>query len=62
MFVWYYQISITSPIDDINVQIPLIAVPKNTEVFIDVYPEVVVADEDIRTVPKVQIKIVLFHN
>jgi hypothetical protein len=47
------KVAILSPLDDINTNTPLIAIPPDTEVNIDLYPEIKITDPETRSVPKV---------
>jgi hypothetical protein len=48
------KVAILSPLDDINTNTPLIAIPPHTEVNIDLYPEIKITDPETRSVPKVK--------
>jgi hypothetical protein len=48
------KVAILSPLDDINTNTPLIAIPPDTEVNIDLYPEIKITDPETRSVPKVK--------
>jgi len=50
------KVSITVPGVDIDVERDNVLVPANHEVFIKVFPEVTLADEEIRTIPVVRRK------
>jgi hypothetical protein len=48
------KVAILSPLDDINTNTPLISIPPDTEVNIDLYPEIKITDPETRSVPKVK--------
>jgi hypothetical protein len=48
------KVAILSPLDDINTNTPLIAIPPDTEVSIDLHPEIKITDPETRSVPKVK--------
>jgi len=50
------KVSITVPGVDIDVERENVLVPANHEVFIKVFPEVTLADDEIRTIPVVSVK------
>jgi hypothetical protein len=49
----FNKVAIVSPLDDINTDTPLIAVPPDTEVSIYLHPEIKITDPETRSVPKV---------
>jgi hypothetical protein len=53
-YVFALKVAILSPLDDINTNTPLIAIPPDTEVNIDLYPEIKITDPETRSVPKVK--------
>jgi len=54
-FDCFLKVSITVPGVDIDVERENVLVPANHEVFIKVFPEVTLADEEIRTIPVVSV-------
>jgi len=51
LFDCFVKVSITVPGVDINVERENVLVPANHEVFIKVFPEVTLADEEIQILP-----------
>jgi hypothetical protein len=54
------KVAILSPFDDINTNTPLIAIPPDTEVNIDLYPEIKITDPETRSVPKVELSLCIW--
>jgi hypothetical protein len=55
------QISIHSPLDDPNHDTPSIVIPRDHVVDIVITPEITMADDDIRSVPRVR-SFLLYEN